>query len=296
MALPRRAREAMLVIALLLVTVLVLRANQKNPSELNVLDRAVLQLSAPLESAFTAIGRSIAGTWRGYVYLVDVKQENQRLSDENRRLAGELSQARLAEGRVTQLEAMLALRAELPSETLSARVVGIESSPYYRVVRIKLDRGAGEVKPGMVVVVPEGVVGRISRVYGGYSDVILAVDPDSAIDVQVPRTGARGVLRGIAGDNRYRTHVPELPRGEDAREGDEVVTSGIGGFPRELPLGRITKVVRPDSGLWQELVVAPSVDFDKLTEVLVVLAAPPPPDPDGGKRAPEPHWGVLAPR
>ena len=296
MTISRRAREASIIFVLILCAFLVLRANRRDPSSLNWVDRGVLRVSAPVQSAFTRAGRAVAGTWRGYVYLVDVKKENDHLIDENRRLAGELARSKLAEGRVTQLEGLLTLRAEVPSETMSARVIGVESSPYFRVIRIRLDRGKGEVKPHMVVLVPEGVVGRISRVADQYCDVVLAVDPESAIDVEVPRTGARGVLRGLAGDNLYNAHIPEMPRGDEVKEGDEVVTSGIGGFPRQLPVGRITKVVRPPSGLWQEVVVTPTVDFARLTEVLIVLAAPAPPDLDAGHKTPEPHRGLQAPR
>src|SRR5262249_41770301 len=155
-------------------------------------------------------------------------------------------------------------RAQVPAETVSARVVGVDTSPLYRVVRVRLDRAKGEVKPNMVVVVPEGVVGRVGRVFDGYCDVLLAVDPDSAIDVQVPRTGARGVLKGVsatslAGEDAYGTTIPNMPRGDEVLEGDEVVTSGIGGFPRDLAVGKVSRVQKPDSGLWQKVQVTPSV-------------------------------------
>jgi rod shape-determining protein MreC len=297
--LSRRARDLGLVAGLLLVALLMFRASSRKAAQLNWLDRLVLRASAPIQGAVSGAIDAVVGAWRGYVYLVDVQRENHRLSDENRRLQLELSRKQLAAERLGRVERLLNLRAEVPSETIAARVVGIDTSPHFRVVRVKLDRGAGEVKPGMVVLVPEGVVGRISRVFGPYSDVLLAVDPDSSIDVRVARTGARGVLKGIAGDNLYRTHIPEMVRGEEVREGDEVVTSGIGGFPSELPVGRVARVVKPDSGLWQEVVVSPSVDFARLGEVLVLLAPPPPPNPDGpdtAHRAPEPVRGLRPPR
>jgi rod shape-determining protein MreC len=296
--LSRRTREAAAIAALLAVGVLVLRASGKRPSDLNWLDRTVLRASAPVQAGLTSAGRALAGAFRGYVWLVDVKRDNARLADENRRLRAELESARLEGDRAGKLERLLGLREAVPSEMLAARVVGVDTSPYFRVLRVRLDRGAGEVKPGMVVLVPEGVVGRVGRVFGPYCDVTLAVDPDSAIDVQVARSGARGVLKGSPGGVDYAAHVPEMPRGDDVRAGDELVTSGIGGFPRAIPVGRVAKVARPDSGLWQEVTVAPSVDFARLAEVQVVLAPPPPPDPEAGTghRAAEPHRGLRVPR
>ena len=299
MNLARRLREAALVLALLSVSVLVLRANRKQPWELSWLDRAVLFVTAPVEGLFTGAIHALSRGWNHYLWLVDARQESDRLRAENQRLRAELDKARLAESRVARLEGTLGLRAQVPADLVAARVIAVDTSPYYRVLRLKLDRGQGEVKPDMVVIAPEGVVGRVGRVFGGYCEVRLAVDGDSAIDVAVPRSGARGVLKGQPGEEAYAAVIPNMPRSEDVREGDEVVTSGIGGFPRDLPVGLVSRVARPDSGLWQRVEVRPAVDFGRLAEVLVVLSAPPPPDPDFKpevRRAPPPSRGLSVPR
>lgn len=299
---PRRLRSVVLVALLLGVVALALRASwhrSDQPDRIDWLDRAVLRVSAPVQGALVGAGHAVAQTWRGYVWLVDVKHENVRLGDENRRLCGELERTHGDARRVKELEGLLGLRDEVAAETVAARVIGVETSPAFRVVRLRLDRGTDEVRPGMVVLVPEGVVGRVGRVYGRYCDVQLLTDEDSAIDVQVERSGARGVLRGVAGSRRYQAHIPEMARGDDVQAGDRLVASGIGGFPRGMTVGTVASVTRPDSGLWQQVEVAPSVDFDRLNDVLVVLAPPPPPDPDfraGSPRRAAPRGGLLAPR
>ena len=135
----------------------------------------------------------------------------------------------------------------------------------------------------MPVLTPEGVVGRIGHVSGKTSDIMLLVDSRSAIDVVVPRTGGRGILRGKAADNGYRCSIEYLTRGDPAQVGDKVVTSGLGGaFPRDLPVGHVTAVLPGAVGLFQEVEVTPDVDFARLSEVLVVAAPPPAADPDAG--------------
>jgi rod shape-determining protein MreC len=44
-----------------------------------------------------------------------------------------------------------------------------------------------------------------------------------------------------------------------------------GVFLKGLPVGRVSAVVKPNSGIFQEVTVTPSVNFEKLEEVLVVL-------------------------
>jgi rod shape-determining protein MreC len=115
---------------------------------------------------------------------------------------------------------------------------------------------------------------------------MLSVDPRSAIDVVLPRTGGRGILKGKPGENGYRCAIEYLMQGEQAKEGDLVVTSGLGGFPRDLPVGKISKIVKNSAGLNQEIEITPDVDFARLSEVLVVVAPAPPADPEAGPKKP----------
>jgi rod shape-determining protein MreC len=124
----------------------------------------------------------------------------------------------------------------------------------------------------MAVLASAGIVGRVQRVFPPYCDVLLAADPKSSIDVLVARTSGRGVLKGKAGSDRYRTRIEYLERKDEAEVGDLVVTSGLGGaFPRDLPVGKIVRVEKRGFGLYQEAEVEPVVDFGKLRDVLIVV-------------------------
>jgi len=277
MTVARRARELILVAVLLAVPLLVLRASLHGPSSLDAVDRAVLRVSAPIQSAVTSLFRGIGDSVKRYVALVGVGDENRRLVAENARLRAEVGRLEREAARVAELERALGLRGEVKAETVGARVIGAELSTLFRVARVRLDRGDLEVRPGMAVLAPDGVVGRIHRVYGTYSDVLLLSDPQSAIDVVVSRTGGRGVVRGIPGDARYRMRIEYLLRSDEVKEGDAIVTSGLGGFPAGRPIGTIRKIVKRDVGLYQEAELEPAVDAARLREVLVVVTPPPPP-------------------
>src|SRR4051794_18992957 len=132
MTLSRRTREVALVVSLLGVSALVLRANTRKPSQLGLVDRVVLRASAPLQAAVTGAVDGVAGAWRGYVYLVEVKRDNARLLGDNRRLQSEVARARPVAERLSRLERLMQLRAEVPSETIAARVVGVDTSPHFR--------------------------------------------------------------------------------------------------------------------------------------------------------------------
>jgi rod shape-determining protein MreC len=272
MTLTRRARELVIVATLLALPVLFLRANLASPSNLNVVDRAILRVSAPLQAGLTSACGGLANVWRRYIALVHLRADNERLTDENAKLRAELAGLQSGARRAADLEKLLGLRAAVQFDTLAARVIGVETSAFFRVVRVRLDRGGDDIKPGMAVLASAGAVGRVQRVFGNYCDVLLAADPKSSIDVVVARTSGRGVIKGLAGSDRYRMRIEYLERKDEAAVGDLVVTSGLGAaFPRDVPVGRIVKVEKRGFGLYQDAEVEPVVDFGKLRDVLVVV-------------------------
>lgn len=281
-------------LAVIAVTLLLLRHSARNPGELSTLDRGILTVITPAQSALSSVARGIGGVAGRYMDLLHVRAENESLRSETSRLKAELFEARRAAAESLRYQRLLGLRDAVQAETLVARVVAIDASPYFRVARIQLDRGEGMVRRGMPILTPEGVVGRVNRVSGDSSDILLSVDPRSAIDVIIPRTGGRGILKGRPGENGYRAAIEYLIHGEQAKEGDMVVTSGLGGFPRDVPVGKVSRVVKSPAGLYQEVEVTPDVDFARLSEVLVVVAPPPPADPEAGsKKALAPSRGLA---
>jgi len=268
----RRFRDAAISVALLAFPFFVLSANLKDPSDTNVVDRLILQGSAPIQYIATEFARSVSGVLEDYVFLVQVKHDNQRLHRELGRLEEQNRQLRVQARENQRLRDLLQLRERIGGETVSARIIGKDMLPTFRVIRVRLDRGERDrVKRGMPVVSSEGLVGQIQRTFGRYSDVMLTVDPRSAIDVQVPRTGARGVLRGTGDNDRYACQIQYLQRTDEVRVGDEVYTSGLGQrFPASILVGTITKVERKDFGLYQQVRVSPAVGFSSLEEVLIL--------------------------
>jgi rod shape-determining protein MreC len=290
----RKILDLVIALVLLAIPLAFLHASFRSPEKVSALDRAILAVSSPLQQGASWVIEGVAGIFASYVWLIDVEEENRELRRENERLHELLADATRRARAAAELEGLLELRGQIPAATVTARVVASGMSPYFRVTRIVLDRGEGEVAPGMPVVAPEGIVGRIHRVHGRYADVTLAVDPHSAVDVVVPRTGSRGVLRGLGAENAYSCKISYLLRSEELQPDDLVVTSGLGGlFPRDVPVGRVRRIEKSEYGMYQEVEVAPAVDFSHLSAVLVILAPTPPADPAAKARKAEPAFGLV---
>jgi rod shape-determining protein MreC len=271
----KRYRDVGIVIILLAVPFFFLRANMKRPDNLNGLDRAVLRISAPIEFAASSLARGVSNLWESYVYLVDVKADNERLAYENARLREQVHHLEQKETENRELKRLLQLRESLPGDLVSAQVVGKDFTEFFRVTRVVLDRGSRNIRPHMPVVSPDGVVGAVLRVAGDAVDVQLSVDAAFGIDVEDERTHSRGFVRGTGDPSRYACKVENVDSRDEVEIGDLLVTSGKGKwFPKGLPVARVTKVVKREPGRDQEIEASPTVNFSRLDAVLILVAPP----------------------
>jgi rod shape-determining protein MreC len=270
----RRFRDAVVCVALLALPFFFLRSNLADPARTNAVDRTVLQISAPIQYVATQLAMGVSGILQEYMYLVEVKRDNDRLREENARLREQNFQLQAAASENHWLRRLLQLRDQVKGTMLSAQVIGKEISPFFRVIRLRLDRGDRDrVRHGMPVLTADGLVGQVRRTWGRHSDVLLVADKTSAIDIVVQRTGARGMLKGTGSEKHYACQLEHLSREDDVKVGDLVVTSGFGHrFPASILVGRIHELKKKEYGLYQEATVIPAVNFSRLEEVLILTS------------------------
>ena len=269
-------RDAVILLALVIIPAIFLRANLRDPAELSWLDRGLLRVSGPVQYVAEWAADGVTSVVEDYVYLIDVKADNDHLRAENDRLRREMRVLRADAQRVVQLEALLGLREQIAAETRTARVIAKDISPSFRVVRLAVDQGEqANLRAGMPVVANEGLVGQLRRVSGRFADVLLTIDPESRVDVLVGDGRARGRLEGLGERGRYSCRI-QFDRPDDEVEvGDEVYTSGLGKkFPASVLNGYVSQIGAQELGLHQEGEVTPSVDFTRLDEVLILTSGP----------------------
>jgi rod shape-determining protein MreC len=150
---------------------------------------------------------------------------------------------------------------------VAARVIGRDTGNWYRTILLNKGQSDG-FKPDMGVVTPAGVVGRIVKTTAATSVVLLVTDPNNAIAGLIQRTRDEGIVEGTTQALARLKYIPLL---SNARPGDQVVTSGlVGGFPRGLTIGTITRIDKDEGALFQSAELTPDVDVGRIEEVLVI--------------------------
>jgi len=223
---------------------------------------AVTEAASLVESAAAAA----ADVARNYLWLIGVREENERLRRQLDELKLESQHLRAELARADRAEALRLFQARTPSRTLAARIIGAGPVLNSKVVFVDVGSRHG-VEAGMAVITPAGVVGRVRAAYPTSSQVVLLTDPSFAGGVISQRHHVQGTLKGKG--VRLCT-VDYIQNEEKLEEGEWFYTSGDDRvFPRGLPVGPAVVVRR--GRLLKEVLVAPSGLENGLEEVLIVL-------------------------
>ena len=261
------------VVVLIIANVVVFSIESVTPTTSGRPVPLTIALTGPFQEITAHSIRFLGDIWRHYFWMVSVAQQNQELQDalsEARRAAHACREAELANDRLRRL---LAFQTESPSRLVPAEIIAKDPAPWVKSVTI--DKGMSEgVVEGLPVVVPEGVVGVVTSASAHYAGVLLIIDPKSSVDALLQNSRVRGIVRGRSTDRLILDYVQ---RKHKILEGAVVISSGLDGvFPKGLRVGRVHDVTPKNTGIFQEVVVVPAVDFETLEELLVVL------DPLGG--------------
>ena len=212
---------------------------------------------------------------------------NAMLERDVARLQIEAAETEALEAEVARLRGILEFTPPAPGQWLAAPVISRGgTSAVWQSVRLGKGSLHGVLK-GAPVVVPEGVVGRVTDVSPHTCEVMLITDPNSRVACELDAHGEGvGVVRGIlygggsrpAADPKLTLlyvvdplRLRYLAREFEPAPRTRVVTSGLGQtFPKGLTVGYLLESRLEPNGLSREASVLSAVDMASLDTVFVL--------------------------
>ncbi len=230
------------------------------------MEKPVLAVSGFFERIITGVYNAIDSAGEGYAFLVRTRRENTRLREEVARLKLENAVTNELLTENERLRELLGFRKLQPLSSVTAQIIGKDSSSSSRTITINKGTEDG-LEKGMAVITAEGVVGKIQAALSGTSKIVLLTDPLSTLAVRVQRNREEGLLEG----KLERCSLKYVSYYADIQADDLLVTSGLDGvYPRGLPVAKVSKVTKHESSAYQVVVAEPVVHLSRLEEVLVL--------------------------
>jgi rod shape-determining protein MreC len=264
-ALIARYRNVTVLAVVIFAQLLLLGYQIRNNRDMRLIRVWGVTAIAPVAHALHGTHQAVSGFWNRYIALYSAQDENQRLREELDRLKLENQAMRAALHAAGRLDNLAEYQQILASKTLVASIMGAGANPNARIVFLNKGSGAG-VKPGMAVITPDGIVGKVQAVFPGASFVQLISDPYSAVGVILEQSRVHGIMKGMG---LHEMRLDYVPHEEKVSLGERVYTSGQDRvFPKGLLAGVVTAVKAGRD--FQEITVQPAARLTRLEEVLVV--------------------------
>lgn len=228
----------------------------------------------PLQKVVYSINNKIKGTLDFFLNFSEVKNENQELTKENIELQNKLLEYDTLKEENDRLREVLNFKNSKDDYSyVGANIIGYSGESYSDGYII--DRGESDgILKGMVVISDKGLVGQVTSTGTNWAIVESLLNENIAVSVMVNSTReTTGILKGyVTRSNNGLTELTNLPLDSEIKEGDVIVTSGLGQvYPKEIRIGEVISVESDEIKVMKTAIVKPYVDFDKLEELFVII-------------------------
>ena len=227
----------------------------------------------PVQKVAYGFNRGVKDFVDFFLNFSDVRDENKELKKENDKLKAEIDEYSKLKEENERLQKVLNFKDEKNNyDYIGTNIIGISGDSILNGYIV--DRGKDDgIEKGMVVISADGLVGQVSSVGKNWAIVQCIVNENVKVAVMVDSTRENtGILQGYKDYfNNNLAKVLNLPIDSEVKEGDVIVTSGLGGYyPKEIKIGEVVSVEEDRVRVMKSAIVKPYVDFNKIEELFIV--------------------------
>ncbi len=241
---------------------------QRGTSEvLNPIQEGASRALKPIRDLFGWFGDTIAA-----------KGQVEELRRERDRLRSEVLTNEIRKADYDRLSSMLQLDGALGLQDKglkTGRVIVQSATVWYATVRV--DKGSDDgVEVGQPVINEEALIGRVTEVFGGASQVTLITDTTMKVPARAGRRGEFGIVQPASAGNPNDLVMTFTNPDAKISVGDRVVTRGTEPedrkeslYPVGLPIGHVTRIENEGTDT-QEIHLRPYADMRSLDFVQIL--------------------------
>ena len=227
----------------------------------------------PLQKVTSALSGGAASVWEKYTSIDDVMDRNEQLEAENAELRQQMVDYDRIKAENDAYKALAHIQ-DTNSEAsyVSAFVIGRD--PLDEFGGFTLDQGSTDgVAVNDAIISDRGyLLGVVVEVDATSCKVMTILHPSFNAAGVISRTRENGIITGsadYAADGQCV--LTNLDRATEARKGDQVITTGLGGvFPANLLVGTVQEVVPEQSGKSSSAVILPGADPRTVKHVFII--------------------------
>ena len=259
-------------LVVILICSVILISSIASSGQGNPVSRALNSIYTAIERPITGVAESVSDHVTGLFSYRTLQKENAELKAENEELQKQVTSLRLSANELKELshlsEVLNYKGMKDAGDLVSGDVTSMDGTNWMNIFTINIGKDEG-VEAGDVVVCGQGLVGRVHAVGNGWAKVTSIIDESSKVSfkiagnlqiIGISEAAIDGTLTGYMLDSEAKI-----------QEGDEIITSGMGIYPAGIAVGKITKVKYDSDEQLLKVAIKPSVEFESLQKVSVIL-------------------------
>lgn len=228
----------------------------------------------PFQKGITTVSTYLNDRAQELERVRELLAENEALKQQVNELTIENTTLQQDRYELTNLRELYALDAQYADyDKVGARIIAKDSGNWFH--SFVIDKGAEDgITLDMNVIAGQGLVGRVVDVHDSWSKVTSIIADTSNVSGEVLATEDKLVVSGdlelySQGDIRFAQLVDS---DHAVKEGDKIVTSDISEkFLPGILIGYVSTISQDANNLTKSGTLTPAVDFEHLSEVLVIL-------------------------
>lgn len=258
------------VVGIVIVLVLVIIGSYASGGGSSVIGGGIQKAINVVEKPFASIAGGIKDGFNGIFKYKSLQEENEELKEEIEKLKQSNTNLTLSKEEYEDLQELAKVFDFEPftgkSDAVVANIISIDNSMAYKEFTVDVGEDKGIAK-GNVVVNSNGLVGIVEEVNGNTAKISSILDSNNNISFMVKRNDdILGVLKGEGKDV-----LPGYVMDEKANvvEGDTLITSGMGKYPKGITIGKVTDVKYDSDTQLKRVEVKPTVKFKSMQKVAI---------------------------
>ncbi len=271
---------ATVVVAIVLVGfvgVSVIKYSGASPVSVGVVSDGVAGAASPIDSALDFIKQSASD-------LVNFKKNSNKMRElekENEELKAKVIDLNSKAAKVESLESLKKslnyISTDRMKSIVSGSVIEKNDGNWYKSFVLNVGEKDG-VEKNSIVINGKGLVGIVYEVSGNSCKAISLLDSKSAVSFKiVNNTAAKGVISTSTSSGKEKAYESNgylngymFDSGYEVVQGDIIVTSGMGLYPEDIPIGEIEKVIDDKNKSLKSVVIKPYVNFKDVNDVMII--------------------------
>ncbi len=229
-------------------------------------------VSSPVQGGVSGVANSTNGFFDYLINMKGYEKENEKLRERIASLEDELRKTENLKEENERLRKMLELKTdETNYKTVAADVVAFELDNFSKSYTINKGIKDG-ITHNCAVITPYGLVGYIGEVGRNWAKVSPIVDARVSVSATIPRIANIAIVQGdMTLMENGLCKMTYVSKEAGIEIGDYIETSGAGGIiPEGIYIGKVTEIRNDVTGVSQQAIIKPGVDFSHIDEVMII--------------------------